>query len=1694
MADQTVTLRIQANADGTIRAVRQVNAALDEMGAEGTAGGTAAARGLRQVETQSRRASSALDGLVSGVKGFATAFVSFQGVSALTRIADEYTNLTSKIRLVTDSELELKAVRESVFQVAQQTRQDLTATGDLYTRLARSTADMGLSQQKLLGITTTINQAFVVSGASAQEAAAAITQLSQGLASGVLRGDEFNSVAEQAPVIMDLLAKQLGVTRGELRKMAEDGELTADVLVNALGNGAEGVAEQFGKMQLTIGQATTQLRNAFTEFVGSTDEANGASRAFAEAISTLARNLPTVINAAYALGTAVAAIYGAQVLARAAAFTVQIGLQTAAHVASTAALVSQQGVWVTLFATQSAGFAASIRNIGVLNAAFGALGAAVAGWQIGTYLREEFLEVRLLGIAMVQGIVNAFERGEQLILTSWEAMKAGANLYFESVRRSAADIVGFLADSAEFTDVFGINEEAVASLRKMEASLRPTTNAAIGFVTAVVRINAETEKQIALNDQVFSDMADYEIAAEASKGATEGLSDAVGDLADGLPKVGEEAAKAAERMKKALAEMRREGEQIFEVNKRNEEALLNFTAGLEEEIKQIGLSEEARRRNNVMLELEALLKAAGTDPAYADRLREETLALLARGEAAQAAADQDEALRRSAEQAASDYQRSWMQAADGVSYAIGDFVTGSISSFNDLSRQVRDIFKRMLADMIAQWVRSGVTRIFASLFGAGNSTAAFAGNGGGAGGVLQMFGGGSGGAGGMGGFANALPALAAVAGGLYGFSNRGGSNGSAGSVLGGAAYGAAGWAAGSAALGAASFGGAAAAATGGGVAATLGGAASGAASGAAGAFGAGSVIPVVGWVLAIAALVDAVAGGKLFGTRFRPENATSSLSVGEGGGTASTSITEVRNRSLFRGRQWRESQVDPGDEAREAATGLFEQIRDIMTQSARQLQIDVPPIIEGAIRTVSEFDKKGKVTSTKVFVDVLGRTWEEATAELAATRLSAEAIIKTVDAAIGTTVQVAAANIGNSIGSEFGGISDRIRDQFDAIDWGGIGGALTPATQTMSEASAIAERWRGDAELLLEGAQFLLAASVDIRNGIDLLDGGSLTELTDLVEELATGNETLSQTYARLRAATQLLEQALDLSGVELEVAGEAFVRFAADIVDAAGGLERASALWTGYFNRFYSEAERAQALLDQVRSGATTQFTDIGLDAGDFTGEGGTARFRELFESALPTLGAEAVVEWLEAAEALGLVIDAQAALNNALGGTGQQLAEFMASIEQGLAELDMSALEIELRRIRSTMLEQIETATALGAGERELGLIREFAMRQASRAIEAEVEVLRDAFEQLAGSIADLRGRVSDDIAGLRASAPGFDAVGDAQGRINALRARLAAGGNPEQQIELIDQIRQATLDRFGAEQDGIRAAAAAQEELARAEQQRADEVQRAAQQSHAEAMRNWEAQQQAAARLRDYVDNLGLSNVSPLTAFQRFDESQALYQRALAGGDAAALQQAAQAYLEETRNVYGVSEQAVGIFNQVRGALGTRADQLASVAMPAFSAPALERAIGGTSAAVVDVSAGVEALRAQAIAELEALDLLLSGLNEQAAAQFDAEAEALRGQIAILEENHDEVIAVIRTIDSGQADRDAAVLDQLRAQTAAAERAAAAAEAQSQNVVTLVAVNEQRFVAVLNEQRVENERLVRSFDQAVRSVVRA
>jgi len=253
---------------------------------DGTA--TGALRALGQVQSSTAGVESQLKRLQDAGRS-ALQFVGVGlGISELIQLADTYTQMTSRLKLVTQYTGDFDAVFAGLAESARATRADLGSTVDLFTKISPALRGIGLNGQQAVGVITTINQAIGISGASAQSASAALLQLGQGLGAGALRGEEFNSVMENTPGLAQAIADGLGVPIGALRKLAEEGKLTADAVAGALQKVAPQIEADFARMPQTVGQSLTSLKNEFLLFVGATDQASGSTSVLAGVIGAVA--------------------------------------------------------------------------------------------------------------------------------------------------------------------------------------------------------------------------------------------------------------------------------------------------------------------------------------------------------------------------------------------------------------------------------------------------------------------------------------------------------------------------------------------------------------------------------------------------------------------------------------------------------------------------------------------------------------------------------------------------------------------------------------------------------------------------------------------------------------------------------------------------------------------------------------------------------------------------------------------------------------------------------------------------------------------------------------------------------------------------------------------------------------------------------------------------------------------------------------------------------------------------------------------------------------------------------------------------------------------------------------------------------------------------------------------------------------
>lgn len=261
----------------------------------------------REAETAAKQINAAFSKVKSIAGGLGIAL----GVRELAGLSDEYATISARLKLATAESGSFSKAHGDVLRIASQTRAPLSATVELYGAMARNGAALNATQDEIARATETVNKAMRVSGGSAAAAEAGITQLGQALASGVLRGDEFNSMMENSPRLAKLLADSLNVPIGKLRQMAADGELTSDKLFRALTDRkfTAGLDAEFAQLPVTFGEAMTQVQNSALTLFGEFDQGGQFSKSIAGFVSQGSADFATLMDDAREAGVEIRAAF-----------------------------------------------------------------------------------------------------------------------------------------------------------------------------------------------------------------------------------------------------------------------------------------------------------------------------------------------------------------------------------------------------------------------------------------------------------------------------------------------------------------------------------------------------------------------------------------------------------------------------------------------------------------------------------------------------------------------------------------------------------------------------------------------------------------------------------------------------------------------------------------------------------------------------------------------------------------------------------------------------------------------------------------------------------------------------------------------------------------------------------------------------------------------------------------------------------------------------------------------------------------------------------------------------------------------------------------------------------------------------------------------------------------------------------------
>ena len=523
----TIVYEVDMDTAGILQGRRDIDAALN--GLNGSMGRLEA--GLNRTE----RSLSSIEGTMSSLTGVAKALIAALSVQQVGAYAQAWQDLSNKLaNAVRDSVPPFETladVTERVFDISQKTRSGLDATATLYARLERSTRSYGVSVEDITRLTTIINQGFVVSGATAEEASNAIIQLAQGLASGALRGDEFNSVNEQGNRLMIALADSMNVSIGALRNMAAEGKLTTDVIVNGLLSQGDKIGQEFAKTTATISQSLEIANNNITKFFGENATVKTGVKIFSDSVISLSENLDVLSTTL----TIVAGVMGSR-------YVGALTMATSAKIADIAA--SRQQVAADNQTAQAALVAANSvqrKALADKEAALSSLALAQAEYNVAKGSAAEMLAMDALVAAKTRA-TNA-----SLALAEAETAQAAASARAATAARAASIGIGMARGAlALIGGPAGAAMLAAGVIFYFWQKAQQAKEEAIAFADGLDKLNAAMNAMS--NTQLRGAITDANNSIRAQKEAVADLQSEVDSLRDRYQNFTPAAQKVAESM------------------------------------------------------------------------------------------------------------------------------------------------------------------------------------------------------------------------------------------------------------------------------------------------------------------------------------------------------------------------------------------------------------------------------------------------------------------------------------------------------------------------------------------------------------------------------------------------------------------------------------------------------------------------------------------------------------------------------------------------------------------------------------------------------------------------------------------------------------------------------------------------------------------------------------------------------------------------------------------------------------------------------------------------------------------------------------------------------------------------------------------------------------------------------------------
>lgn len=472
-----IVLGITIRADGSTQVRRDLQGTRADLESVGRAA-QGSNRQFAEMASGTFGLGSALRGMAAGLSIVAL----YQSAIKEIKLADQMNLLDGRIKIATSSQTDYINSSKELVAISLRTGTSFEANATIFSRTNKAVEEMGYTAQTTTALTETMAQTMRISGASTGEAASTVRQLSQALSSGVLRGDEFNSMMENAPRLATALAAGLHVSIGSLRAMAENGELTSKRVIDAIVSQGTVIDAEFKRMPLSVGAAVENFKTAFGQYILGADKSAGATSALALTINSVAGNI-TLIADSLIVGTAGLIGYFSALNIQALISFAAAQLSAAAAIRATEVAALQAAASATAANAQTAASALALAEANVVSAQ-------------STVHR---MDVQLGHIRSTLALVPAEKAALQSTIVSSEAI----------INQSRATLLA-TDTMIQNTSIMYIRQQALAAMTAAEVTLATTT----------VELAAIQQRQLVLSQQVALTMNAQAAATTGFSAAT----------------------------------------------------------------------------------------------------------------------------------------------------------------------------------------------------------------------------------------------------------------------------------------------------------------------------------------------------------------------------------------------------------------------------------------------------------------------------------------------------------------------------------------------------------------------------------------------------------------------------------------------------------------------------------------------------------------------------------------------------------------------------------------------------------------------------------------------------------------------------------------------------------------------------------------------------------------------------------------------------------------------------------------------------------------------------------------------------------------------------------------------------------------------------------------------------------------------